>query len=51
MRAPFKIFSTLIRALNNEMAPTRKDKEPSKENDKNDNDGDERLEVDFNDED
>lgn len=26
VNAPFKIFSTLIRGLDNEMAPTRKDK-------------------------
>lgn len=48
VHAPLKIFSTLIRALDNEMAPSRKDKEIIKKKDnhecnEDDDDGDERM--------
>jgi len=47
--APFKIFSTLIRGLDSEMALTRKDNEFSKESTQSSamkSEGDERLEAD-----
>lgn len=48
MQAPFKIFSTLIRALDNEMAPTRQDKDPLKEKQKNGNGKKKKNSSDFN---